>query len=419
VNAPPPERLRDLARPRLPLPLRGFNALGGPLMRRAVRFDEAGLLEAACRRTGLEDFGEAGFREPLALLLKAFRGEADLSPLGRFLTRQHVLQLLANRLLVEDLVKRHPEILEERIERPLVIAGLPRTGTTHLHSLVTRRPDLRWLPYWESLEPVPRPGEVVEPGAPDPRITRCQQALKLLDWAMPHFRAMHEMTWDSPHEEIQLLAIDFATMLFEASYHVPSYRDWYKARDHTASYAYLKRLLQVLQWLRPGGRWALKSPQHLEQLGPLMSVFPDARVIQTHRDPLRITASMCTMIAYGSRMQAARVDPARAGRYWADRVVDLLRGSIDGRRHLPSDQVFDVHFREFMQDGVAMTERVLDFAGVPLTPSAARAIRDYTEAKPRGRHGVIAYHLEDVGLDAGERRRALRFYQQHFGIPDE
>jgi hypothetical protein len=208
-------------------------------------------------------------------------------------------------------------------------------------------------------------------------------------------------------------------MLFEATYHVPSYRDWYKSHDQTGAYRYLRRVLQLLQFLRGGRRWALKSPQHLEQLGPLLAVFPDACVVQTHRDPLRITASLCTMIAYGRRMQAAAVDPAETGRYWSARVEDLLRGSIEGRSRVPEVRVFDVRFPEFMQDDVAMAERVFAFAGQPLGEEVAARLRRFVAANPRGKHGGIAYRLEDVGLDPAERRRALRFYQEHFGVADE
>ncbi len=415
---PDAHRIDDLGSPRLPLPLRAANAVGGPLARGLVRLDEQSLLAAARKKTGCEDFGDEGFREPLRVLLDAMDREAGLSAVGRVLTRGFLTQLLSNRLLVEDTIRRHPELLETPVERPIVIAGLPRTGTTHLHNLISADATLRTLPYWESLEPVALPGENGEPG---PRIARCEQALKLIDYAMPYFKRMHEMTPDAPHEEIQLLAMDFRTMLFEASYRVPSYRDWYKQHDHTDAYRYLYRVLQVLQFLRGEKpvRWALKSPQHLEQLEPLMRVFPDARVIQTHRDPLRVTVSMCTMATYTSRMQAVRVDAAAKGRYWADRVEDLLRGSIEGRECVPESQIFDVRFHEFMADDLTMIQRVFAFAEQPWTPTSEAAIRARIAANPRGKHGTLTYHPEDVGLDPTERRQALRFYSDRFSLPND
>lgn len=413
-------RIDDLAHPRLPLPLRAFNALGGRLSRHRVRLDEESLLAAARRRTGLDDYGDPAFLEPFRVLLRAFEQEAGLSALGRLSTRQFLLQLLSNRLLVEDRIRRHPEILDQPIVAPIVIAGLPRTGTTHLHNLVSCDESLRVLPYWESLEPLPHPKDQTPAGGRDPRIRRCERALRLLDWAMPLFRRMHEMSTEGPHEEIQLLAMDFSTMLFEASYHVPSYRDWYRANDQTPAYRGLRRALQVLQWERGRGRrWVLKSPQHLEQLGPLMTTFPDAVVVQTHRDPVRITASLCTMIAYASRMQARRVDPAAIGRYWAARVEDLLRGSIEGRASVPPGQILDVHFHEFMKDEAGTVQRVFDLAGQPWSERVASSVCAFQDANPRGKHGSVEYHLEDVGLDEASRRASLRFYQERFSVPDE
>jgi hypothetical protein len=425
----------DLGRPRLPFALRALNA-ARPIVDRLVSLDLDDLLAAASRKTGLSDYGDPGFREPLGVLLEAFERDAHLSSVGRIASRGLVLQLLANRLRIEDLFRRHPEIEQERVERPIIIAGLPRTGTTHLHNLISQDPSLRSLPYWESLEPVPDPR--AKPGADgrDPRVVRCAKGLALVHRVMPLFPLMHEMTPDARHEEIQLLAIAFSTMLFESSYFVPSYAEWYKKSDQRPAYRYLRRCLQALQWqdreaVAQRGqaersldgcevkRWVLKSPQHLEQQAALIEIFPDATFVQTHRDPLRITASLCTMIAYGNRMNARSVDPVAVGRYWAARTEDLLRGSITGRVALPPGQVLDVHFVQFMKDDVATAERVLEFAGHPATDAARVAIRAFMDANPRGKHGTIDYRLEDVGLDPAERRAALRFYSDHFGVEDE
>jgi hypothetical protein len=409
----------DLGNPRLPFALRALNALGGPIVRRAASLDLDQLLATSRARTGLSEYGDPGFREPLGVLLDAFERDANLSALGRIASRGLVLQLLVNRLRIEDLFRRHPEIERDTIERPIIIAGLPRTGTTHLHNLISQDPSLRSLPYWESLEPVADPRE--KPGADgrDPRVVRCEKGLAMVHRVMPLFPLMHEMTPDARHEEIQLLAIAFSTMLFESSYFVPSYAEWYKKSDQRPAYRYLRRCLQALQWLRGPKRWVLKSPQHLEQQAALIEIFPDATFVQTHRDPVRITASLCTMIAYGNRMNARRVDPVSVGRYWAARTEDLLRGSITGRAALPPSQVIDVHFKQFMKDDVATAERVLEFAGHPVTDAARAAIRAFMDANPRGKHGTIDYRLEDVGLDFAERRAALRFYRDHFDVEEE
>ena len=191
---------------------------------------------------------------------------------GAGVMQQHsfMLGLLKNRLLIEDLLRRHPEILEERIAAPIIICGLPRTGTTHLHNLMSADPALRSLPYWESLEPVLAGSEQPAPGAPDPRKERTELALSFLEAVMPYFNRMHEMTVEHAHEEIQLLAIDFSTMLFETTAPMPMWRDAYLARDQRPSYAYLRKILQALQWLR-GGTPGSSSPPSTSSSSPRSS----------------------------------------------------------------------------------------------------------------------------------------------------
>jgi len=399
--------------------VRILNALGDAPARRLVRLDAARLEAAAVRRTGLAELGDPGFREPLGVLVDALEREAGLSALGRLLTRSHLVQLFVNRLRLEDLIRRHPEVERERIERPIVIAGLPRTGTTHLFNLLAQDPGLRWLPYWESLEPIPDPRERPGPGGRDPRLARAERALAFLHRLMPLFPAMHEMTAEGPHEEIQLLALAFSTQLFEASYFVPSYGAWYARTDQRPAYAYLKRALQALQWLRRGERWLLKSPQHLENLRALVETFPDAVFVQTHRDPVRITASLATMIAYGARMQHRRPDPVAIGRHWAGRVEDMLRASVRDRALLPPAQVTDVSFDALARDPLGEAARVLAFAGRPPDARTEAALRAFVAENPKGKHGAIAYRLEPLGVDAAERRAALRFYAARFGVREE
>jgi hypothetical protein len=334
------------------------------------------------------------------------------------------------RLRVQALVRAKPEILEQRIERPIVIAGLPRTGTTHLFNLVSQHPGLRSLPYWESLEPIPGADDAPADGAPhspadgaaDPRIARCARGLAFMHRVMPLFPAMHEFEPEVPHEEIQLQMAEFATQLYEASLGAPErYSRWYAETDQTPHYAYLKRMLQVCQHLRGGRRWILKSPQHLENLDVLFATFPDACVVQTHRDPVRIVASLATMIAYGSRFQLekASIDPARIGRHWARRIEAWLHHSIDDRAGLPAGQLLDVHFHDFMKDDVGTALRLLEWAGEPVDDAVRERIAAFAARNVRGKHGAIAYPLAAVGLDAAALRERFRFYSQHFGVPDD
>jgi sulfotransferase family protein len=416
MNRPAPVRIDDLADPQFTPEVRAMldamAAIGA-----GIELTPEAVCAQASAETGLDDFGEdAGFRERLTVLLRALDTEAGLSDAGRCTQYATVLQHVKNRLLVEDVVRRNPEVLEERITRPIVIAGLPRTGTTHLHNLIASDAALRSLPYWESLEPVLAVADQPGPGEPDPRLARTEVGLGFINTAMPYFMRMHEMTVDHVHEEIQLLAIDCSTMLFETMAVIPSWRDYYLEHDQTSSYLYLYKVLQVLQWLRGGARWVLKSPQHLEQFGPLMTAFPDATVVVTHRDPVAITASLCTMIGYTARLSREVVDPVAIGAYWSDRVERMLAACVRDRELLPSDRSLDVRFDEFMADDVAMVERVYDLAGQPFTPATRASMEQFMAEHPRGRHGAVRYDLTDFELDAEERRTALQFYVERFGL---
>jgi hypothetical protein len=375
------------------------------------------LVAQARERTGLSDLGnDPRLDERLSVLLAALRSEAGLSAFGKLTTSVQLVQLLENRLAITDLLSRHPEIRDIRIERPIIIAGLPRTGTTHLHNLLAADPALRSLPYWESLEPVPPPGERPDPGEPDPRLERTAAGLAFLDLAAPLFERMHEMTVDHVHEEIQLLAIDLSSMLFETTAPMPSWRDYYLAHDQTPHYEYLKTVLKVLTFLRGGERWVLKSPQHIEQFRALLSVFPDATVLVTHRDPVAVTLSVSTMIAYTARLHLDRVDPRAIGHYWADRLARMLATCTTERDLLPARQSLDIAFDEFMADDLGTVERIYALAEQPFGADARATIVRYRDTHPRGRHGGVIYDLADFDLDADQIRAATRDYTARFMV---
>jgi hypothetical protein len=418
VSRPPDVRIEDYDEPR-------FSADIGELrsqmsaMAPSLALEPDALEAAAVEQTGLTDFGDPWFEEPLEVLCRALREEAGLSAPGIVTTWFMLSGVLKNRLLIEDLLHRHPEIGEVPVARPIVICGLPRTGTTHLHNLMSADPALRHLPYWESLEPVLAASEQSALGEPDPRRARTEQALAMVNDAMPLFVRMHEMTVDHAHEEIQLLAIAGSTMLFETTAPMPSWRDWYLSTDQTPAYSYLRSILQVLQWLRGPQRWVLKSPQHLEQFGPLQRTFPDATFVVTHRDPVSVTASMCTMLAYGGRMAVERVDPHWYGRYWSERLERMLAACVRDRGLLPAGQSVDVRFAEFMADDISMVRRIYGLADQPFTAVTDAAMTAFIEEHPRGRHGRVDYDLGDFGLDGAERRDALGFYTERFEVEEE
>ncbi len=383
-DRPGPVRIDDLADPRFGDDARAvldFMEESGS----GIRLEPEPLMQAARDETGLADYGPTDFAERLDVLCRAMRDEGGFNGAG--ILQQHALLvgLLKNRLLLQDLWRRHPEILGEEIARPIIICGLPRTGTTHLHNLMSADPALRSLPYWESIEPVLADRDRPAPGEPDPRLARTQMALDFLDAAMPYFNRMHEMTVEHTHEEIQLLAIDVSTMLFETAAPMPLWRDHYLARDQRPSYAYLRTILQTLQWLRGGTRWVLKSPQHLEQFPALVETFPDATFVVTHRDPVSVTASMVMMLAYSARLTRDRVDVEGIGHYWANRLELMLGRCADDHHVLPADQTIDVHFDAFMADDLAMVRRVYELADQPLDTRSWAAMKAFMAQHPRGK----------------------------------
>ncbi|MBB3603882.1 hypothetical protein FHT40_003543 [Mycolicibacterium sp. BK556] len=408
VERPAPIRFTDLANPVFPeaaQPMRDALAGYGSIL----ELTSEALLACASERTGLDGWGDDGFRERLDVLTGSLREEAGLSDVGVAVVFEQLVGNLVNRLRFEALIAEHPEIEDVEIARPIIICGLPRTGTTHLHNLIAADPNLRYLPYWESLEPFPAPGETEQE-----RRDRCSTGLDLVDTSMPDFKRMHDMTVDHAHEEIQLLANDISGMLFETTYHIPTFAAHYKSHDQGPSYAHLKRQLQAMQWLRGGTRWVLKSPQHLEQFRTLYATFPDATFVVTHRDPVEVTRSMLTMIVYASRMACAQPDPVKIARNWLDRADDLFSGCLRDRDVLPADQSIDVRFTEFMADEPGTLSAIYELADQPYGDDVRAAMADFIDAHPRGRYGEVVYDLADVGLDPAEVAERLSAYRERF-----
>lgn len=410
-------RIDDLASPRFPAGfVEGLQALAP--VADALVLEPQALIDQAIAETGLDDFGPDGWQTGLDVVLVGLREDHPLSPAGKLASHGGCLAFLKNRLQVEALLRRQPEILDVELLPPVVIAGLPRSGTTHLHNLLGAASEFRSLPWWEALAPVLPEGDRPAPGEPDPRRAQAAEGLAQRDAVLPHFNAMHEMTVDHTHEEIHLLGLDFGTMFFEnmGIGALPTYRDYYLQEDQTPHYRYLRRLLQVLTWLRGGARWVLKSPQHLEQFGPLMTVFPDATVVVTHRDPVSTVASFSTMITYSSRMSAAKPDPVYMGRYWADRIETMLRFATEQRSRLPAEQSIDVLFHEYMGAALETVRSIYALAGLDFTSGSREAFDDYQASHPRGRFGRVRYDLADFALDGAELRERFRFYTDRFPV---
>ena len=417
---PAPKRFDDLADPQFSPEALAIMDGAAPFAD-MIQLDADALMAQAVAETGLDDFGPTDFIERLELLLHCLRTEAPLSPMGRISAGSFMGALLRNRLLLADLLARHPEIHDIEIARPIVIAGLPRTGTTHLHNLISSDPALRSLPYWESMQPVPLPGEASLANTPDdPRLARTEGGLQVMDILMPDFNRMHEMTTWHVHEEIQILAMDFSTMMFETMAPMPTWRDHYRSHDQTPHYEYMRTVLKACQFLRGGTRWILKSPQHLEQFGPLAATFPDATFLVTHRDPISVMVSMGTMVSYSARTSLSPVDPVAISNYWADRLDDMLNAAMRDRALLGGpESSLDIRFDEFMADDLGIIERIYALADQPFDDSARSAMQSYIDTHERDRFGKVIYDADQIGIDVPTRRDQMRAYSERFAIPDE
>ena len=348
---------------------------------------------AAIAATGLDAFGPDDFRERLGLQLAEMDADPERTGLGRMLMFNDCVRYASNRLRIEDLLRAHPEIEQIPIEKPVIVIGLPRSGTTNLVNLLAADSRFRSMPLWESYEPVPDPRETLGPDGVDPRWTRCQQQWEAMQVGAPFVAAMHPMEPDHVHEEIELMLPDFSSYNLEWVARTPRWRDHYLATDQTPHYAYMKKVLQILQWYRPRQRWVLKSPQHLEQIGPLLATFPDATIVVTHRDPVAVVQSTITMVTYGARTAYRSTDPEWYRDYWTDRIGRLLDASIRDRHLLPADRTIDVFFHEYMSDELGTLHRVYDAAGIELTDTAIAEIGAYQSAHPRGVAGRVVYDL--------------------------
>jgi hypothetical protein len=385
-----------------------------------IHLDADSMMAEARRRARCDDFGAPDFRGRLDAMIAAVEADTDLGPLGRMIIQGRTTRLLTSRLLVEDLVRRRPEILAVELPAPIIVIGLPRSGTTHLVNLIAADRRLRSLPFWESLEPCPMPGDGTARNGIDPRYARCQSDYEMQLQMVPLLPAVHHQYPAAIEEEIELLDIDFASYTLEFYARVPEWRDFYFTLDQHSHYAYLKKVLQVLTFLRGPSQWVLKSPQHLEQIPALLATFPDATFAITHRDPVSVIQSAITMLAYGDRMRRPSIEPGALAIYWVNRIDRLLQACVRDRDLLPADRSVDVLFHEFMADDVAMVERIYERNGLAMTPEARGDLDSYMADNPRGKHGRIDYDLRrDFGLDPDEVRSRFGYYFERFPVVAE
>jgi Sulfotransferase family len=382
------------------------------------RFYPERLIATACEEAGSDDFGADGWQPGLELVADGLVSEARLSPIGVEIANLDLMRALKNRLDVIAWRKQHPEIAAKGIDGPIVIVGQPRTGTTIVYDLLAQDPDLRAPLTWEVDAPCPVPQP--ETYHDDPRIAATQAGLEMSEQIIPGFLAFHPMGALVGQECVRITASEFTSMIFSVQYRLPSYYRWllYEA-DHAGAYAFHRIFLQHLQSGVPG-QWLLKSPAHLWQLDTLFAEYPDALIVQTHRDPLNVISSIAALTNHLRRMGSDESDIAEcAAQSYEEIVVGLEREmTLRDSGRIPSDQVIDVHYADFIDNPWTTIGGIYRKLGRELRPDTEQRMRDFLAAHP-GDAGHGRYTWSDTGLDAGEVRDRVRAYQERYEVPNE
>jgi len=396
--------------------LEQFWGKAGRVSRRLVPLGEPELVARACRETRLSDLGDGSFHEPLHILLESYDREASLSLLGRILVRQDTLRLLKTRLELIEAWRRHPEIVNQPVCRPIFVTGLPRSGTTLLHRLLAQDPALRVPLVWEVLFPVPACERANY--ETDPRIAKAEKMIGWFHRSAPEFRAIYPVSARLPQECIAITTYTFQSPQFHTTHNVPAYQAWLLQQDQLA-YAFHRRFLQHLQWRSPAQRWVLKAPAHLLALDAIFKTYPDAYIIHTHPDPLKTLPSSASLTRVLRRISSYRVDRAEIGlevtERWSEGVKRALkaRDAQDGRR----DRFIDVHYPAFMRDPIESVRRVYTQVGLDFTLGVETRIQRFLSANPENREH--RYTLEEFGLDPKWIMDRFKGYCERFAIAPE
>ncbi|MCB1706176.1 MAG: sulfotransferase [Halioglobus sp.] len=383
-----------------------------------VPLDEASLIHHACRSTGLDDFGDDLWREPFGVLIRSLEEEGQLTLMGRLMARSDIILWLSARLQVVDTLKRHPQILDEEIVAPMVIVGLPRSGTSILFELLSQDPEVGVPLMWEALQPCPPPEAATY--RTDPRIEQADKLFTQWSRVAPEFASMHEMRGDIPAECGLLMAGTFISDHCASLHQTNSYSAWCLAADFTPVYKYHKRVLQILQWKNPRKRWLLKAPEHQVHLDTLLQVYPDARIVQTHRDPIKCMASTASLMGtlYYMRsdqpFNAQLFDNIIMGDATAQRLERVIQQREQGV--VPSTNIVDSRYQDLIDDPISCIANIYDHFGMPFHDAARSRMLDYLEHKPQGKFGA---HRYEIDASKTRDRPLFKRYQTLYNVPDE
>jgi hypothetical protein len=380
-----------------------------------IRLDKDDLIRTAKKETGLNDLGNDFSDEPLERLLHSINEEADLHPVGRFITRQRFVSLLKIRLRAEYFFHRHPEILEQPLYPAWIIIGLQRTGTTKLQRLLAADPDHRVIPSWEVINPVPL---TLKEGRRDKRIDVAKTSAKALKLMSPGFFAIHPIEIFEPEEDILLLDVSFMSTTPEAMMHVPSYADWLERTDQSDAYAYMVKLLKFLQWQRPAKRWVLKTPHHLEFPDLIEKHFGEVHFLWPHRRIYESVPSFMSMVTYNQMIFSDHVDENQVASHWVRKTGYMLDKALDYRLNKNNSLKFtDIWYKDLVGDSLGELEKIYRLNG-GLTQELVTRFEVHEQEHPHRKYGTHAYSLADFGLTEADidlhTKRYQEFIAEHY-----
>lgn len=373
------------------------------------------IISAATKRCGFSNFGDQAYLEGLASLLDSFRNVKTYHPFGRLYVRQLIIEMLVHRLRLIDLLQCNPEILSERIINPVFILGLPRSGTTLMFNLLAQDSAHRSMANWEAfIAQVPPAGQYTY--ANDPRKNKAKWMLRFQKYLMPEIDKKHEFTYEGPEECTSILMQSFATQTFVGSFDVPKYSEWLDHADHNPTYEHHKQVLQTLQWKYPGHRWLLKSPDHLAALPSILKVYPDARFIHIHRDPISSVSSWASLNLTYRGVYYHHVNTEELGQQVLERLSNDLNNYVLDRESSPKDQFYDISYSDFLLNPLKTVEKIYSKFGFELSEQAESKMKAYIQASPANKHGAHKYNPKDYGLSEDLIRQKFSIYLNAYKV---
>ncbi|MEE4260265.1 MAG: sulfotransferase [Bacteroidales bacterium] len=374
------------------------------------KLDKDSLIKAARKSTGLHDLGSFFWDEPLERMLTSINEEAKLHPIGQFITRQRLINLLSVRLRAEQYFKKYPEILEQKLYPVMLVIGLQRTGTTKLQRLLASDPENRAVLSWEALNPAPINGDDT---TGKERIKIAKTSVKALKYMSPGFFAIHPIEYDAPEEDVLLLDVSFMSQTAEATMHVPSYAAWLEETDQSLAYEYMVKLLKLLQWQRPAKRWVLKTPHHLEFLDLVNEHFGEVQYIWTHRNIYESVPSFLSMVSYSRRLFSNAVVPYQVAKNWVRKNGYMLSKALEFHESNNHISLFtDVPYDHLVKDSMEVIKHIYEDRQESISPELLKVFMEANRSNPQGKYGVHKYELSDFGIDENYIDQYTSAYQQ-------